>query len=403
MKRSTTVFLSATLILCGLLSTAGAVTLGGSSSSQASWFQDEAGADHFDLAQYARVSTRNFDSADTIRIDGYGRANGDVQQGEGVEGRLYYLYLDKKGLPGQSSVRVGRQFFFVSAGSALIDGAKIETRAAGPLAFSLAGGRNVLFSTTGEFTHGGDIAAGAQVALTSIPQGSLNLSYMVTYDQSDLATEKVGLAADKRFGKYGEIYTQLRFDVLSEVWNEIQVGARTAVVPHLNLAAEYFRTIPTFEATSIYSVFAVERYQEVSAKAEYELSHSVAIEGEYRNESYGAGDTANVGEAGVRYRPTDASSLYAAGIWRNGAGGKLAGFELSGTVAVAKKYTLAAGVQRDVYQRDQMTGKESASRFWLGGDVKLRKDVSVAARVEDNINENWNNDVRARLALNVDF
>jgi hypothetical protein len=403
MKRSTSVLLSALLVLCGLSSAAGAMTLGGRSSSQASWFSDEKGADHFDLAEYLRFSARNFDKDDTIRIDGYGRANGDVQQAEGIDGRLYYLYFDKKGLPAKSSVRIGRQFYFVSAGSALIDGAMIESRAAGPIAFSVAGGRNVLFSTDGEFTRRGDIAAGAQVALTSIPQGSLNLSYMVTYDQNDLATEKIGLAADKRLGKYGELYTQLRYDVISEAWNEIEVGARTSIVPHLNLTAEYFRSVPTFEATSIYSVFAVERYQEISGKAEYEFSKSLSAEGEYRNESYGEGDKANVGELGIRYRPTDASSVYAAGIWRNGSGGKLAGFELSGNVAVAKKYTLAAGVQHDVYQRDLMTGTESASRVWVGGDVKLRKDVSVAARVEDSVNENWDNDVKARLALNVDF
>jgi hypothetical protein len=395
--------LSALLVLCGLSSTAGAMTLSGRSSSQASWFKDEAGAGHFDLAEYLRVSTRNYDDGDTIRVDGYGRANGDVRHGDGIEGRLYYLYFDKKGLPGDTSVRVGRQFYFVSAGSALIDGARIDTRPVGPLAITLAGGRNVLFSTNGEFTHGGDIAAGAQVALTNIPDGSLNLSYLVTYDQSDLATEKVGLSADKRFGKYGELYTQLRFDVLSEVWNEIEAGARTSIIPHLNLTAEYFRTVPTFEATSIYSVFAVERFQEVGLKAEYEFSKSFSVDGEVRNESYGAGDTANVGEAGIRFRPTDASSVYAAGIWRNGTGGKLAGFELSGDAVIAKKYTLAAGVQHDVYKRDLMTGNGTASRVWLGGDVKLRKDISVAARVEDNFNENWNNDVRARLALNVDF
>jgi hypothetical protein len=291
----------------------------------------------------------------------------------------------------------------VSAGSALIDGAKLETQAAGPLALTLAGGRNVVFSTTGEATRKGDVAGMAQLALPNIPEGSLNLSYLATYDQSDLATEKAGLAADKRLGKYGELYTQLRYDLLSRVWNEIEVGARTGIVPHLNVTAEYFRSIPTFEATSIFSVFAVERYQEAALKAEYELTTRLSAECEYRNESYGGGDAANVGEAGIRWRPTDASALRAAGIWRNGAGGKLAGFELSGDVAVAKRYLLSAGLQHDVYRRDLMTGEESASRFWLGGNAKVAKSVSVDARVEDEVNENFHNDIKARLALNFDF
>jgi hypothetical protein len=403
MKQPVATLAMALLILCGLSPVAGAVSLTGRSSTQADWFADEQESRHMDVAEYLRINVRQFDAADTWQVAGYGRAWGDVVHGDDVEGRLYYLYLDKKGLPAKTDVRIGRQYFFVSAGSALVDGARIDTRPVGPIALTLVGGRNVLFSSNGEFTHGGDIAAGAQLAVTSIPDGSLNLSYLVTYNQSDLATEKVGLAADQRFGRIGEVYTQLRYDVLSEVWNEIEAGVRTSIVPRLNLSAAYFWSLPTFEATSIFSVFAVNRYQEASVKAEYELSKMAAIECEYRNESYGGGDTANAVEAGVRYRPTDASSIFFAPSWRNGTGGKLAGFELSGDTVVLQKYTLAAGLQYDTYQRDDMTNERSATRVWLGGDVKLLKDVSFSARVEDNMNANWHNDVRARMALNVDF
>ena len=148
MKRSATALLSALVILCGLQTSAGAMSLSGRSSSQASWFEDERGADHFDLAQYLRFSTRDYDSADTIRVDGYGRANGDIQQGGGVDARLYYLYFDKKGLPAKTSIRVGRQFFFVSAGSALIDGAKVVT-SPGPVTLTLEAGQDAAGTPTG--------------------------------------------------------------------------------------------------------------------------------------------------------------------------------------------------------------------------------------------------------------
>lgn len=403
MKRRSGILLVALIVLCVGVSAAQAASLSGRSSTQALWFSDEFGTDHLDVAQYARLHARQLDAKDTVSVNGYGRAWGDVAQGGGVEGRLYYLYIDKKGLPGGTDVRLGRQFFFVSAGSAIVDGARIDTRPFGPLAVTVVGGRNVLFNTTGEATRQGDLAAAVQVSLTNIPEGSADLSYFTSYDESDLAKEIVGLAATKRFSKYGELYTQLRYDMISKVWSEIQFGARTAVLPKMTFNAEFFRSIPVFEATSIFSVFAVERFQEVLFRARYDVTPKLSVSGEYRNESFGGGDTANVGELGVRYRPADGTSLYGAGIWRNGTGGNLYGFEFSGDKVVLKKYILAAGVQHDSFRRELANSYDSATRFWVGGEAKLGKNLSVQARVEDTISAQYNKDIRARLALNVDF
>lgn len=404
MKRCRTVSLVALLVLGVGGPAAHAASLSGRASTQALLFSDESEKEHFDLAQYARFHARGFDTGNTVSVSGYGRAWGDVQQGGGVEGRLYYLYLDKKELVRKTDVRVGRQFFFVSAGAGIVDGARIDARPVGPLSVTVVGGRHVLFGVTGEDTRGGDVAAAIQASLAdAIPEGYLNLSYFTSYDESELARQIVGLAGNKRFRDYGELYTQLRYDLMSDVFSEVQVGARSAVVPKLRLNAEYFRSIPVFDASSIFVVFAVERFEEALLRAEYDLSPKVAVSGEYRLEGYGGGDSANAVEAGLRYRPRDGASIYAAAVWRDGAGGDLIGFELSGDVLYAKKYLVALGAQHDVYKRDLMTGSESASRIWAGGEVRLRKDVSVSARIQDDFNENFDNDVRARLALNVDF
>jgi hypothetical protein len=397
------VFLIALLIACVGVPAAQAVSLSGRSSTQALWFSDEFGTDHFDVAQYARFHVRQLDAKDSLSIAGYGRAWGDVQQGGGVEGRLYYLYLDKKDLAKKTDVRLGRQFFFVSAGSAIVDGARVDSRLIGPLVITAAGGRHVLFDTTGEATGSGDVAAAVQVSLTGISGLSADLSYFTTYDESDLAREIVGLAATKRFSRYGELYTQLRYDLLSDVFSEIQVGARAAFVPKWTFNAEFFRSIPVFEATSIFSAFAVERFQEFLLRAQYDVTPRISVSGEYRNEDFGEGDTANAGEFGVRYRPKDGLSLYGAGIWRQGTGGKLVGFDLSGDMVIRKTYILAAGIQRDSFKRELVNSYDSATRFWVGGEARIRKNISVQARIEDTISERYDKDIRARLALNVDF
>lgn len=403
MKRCASALLVALVLLAAGLPAARAASLSGRASSQVLWFGDEFDRDHFVLAQYLRFTAQKLDAGNSLSATGYGRAWGDVQQGGGVEGRLYYLYIDKKTASPRIDFRVGRQFFFVSAGSAIVDGARIDARPFGPLALTVVGGRHVLFNETGEDTRKGDVAGAVQVGLTNIRDGSANLSYFLSYDENDLAREGLGLAAAKRFSKYGELYTQLRFDLLSEVWSEIQAGARSAWFPRLTLAAEYFRSIPVFDASSIYAVFAVDRFQEVMFRADYAVHPRLSVRGEYRNESYGGGDTANVGEAGVILKPRDGMSLYGAAIWRNGTGGRLLGFELSGDAVYRKDFLFSAGVQHDVSRRDLMTGNESASRFWAGGDWKFRKNFSASARLENNINENFDHDVRARLALNVDF
>lgn len=403
MKRCTGIWLAALLVLGTGVPAAEAASLSGRSSTQAFFFADEAETDHAILSQYLRFRVDQIDAADTLSLSGYGRVWGDVQEGGGVESRLYYLYLDKREIVRKTDVRVGRQFFFVSAGSAIVDGARIDARPVGPVAVTVVGGRHVLFGLTGEDTTGGDVAAAAQVGLTNIPGGSLNLSYFVTYDESDLAKELVGLEANKRFLSYGDLYTQLRYDLISEVWNEILVGARSGYFPKLTLNAEYFRFIPVFDASSIFVVFAVERFEEIALRARYDLFPRASVAGAYRHESYESGGDADVVEGSLILRPRDGLSVLASAIWREGVGGDFLGFELSGDLAVGPRIVLAAGAQYDVYERDLMTGDESASRVWLGGSLKLRENISVLARVEDNFNENFDNDVKARLALNVDF
>lgn len=403
MKKCTRVLLVPLLVLGIGVPAAQAVSLSGRASTQALWFSDEFDQDHFDLAQYLRFHARQIDAANTLSVSGYGRAWGDVQQGGGAEGRLYYLYLNKRELVKRTDVRVGRQFFFVSAGSGIVDGARVDSRLIGPLAVTVVGGRHVFFDVTGEDTTGGDIAAAVQLSLTNIPEGHLDLSYFTSYDENDLAREVFGLNASKRFASYGELYTQVRFDYLSEVFSEVQVGARTAVVPKLTLNAEFFRSVPVFDATSIFAVFAVERFQEILLRADYDLNPKITLNGEFRNESFSGGDTANVGELGVRYRPRDGFNLYGSGIYRVGTGGNLYGFELSGDMVVKKMYILAAGVQHDNFRRELMNSYDSATRFYVGCEARLRKNIAASARIEDTVSDRFDKDIRARLALNYDF
>lgn len=388
-----------------------AVSLTGRSSTQALFYPDVYGKSQFDLSENLLVSARKFDPADSLRINAYGRVWGSVTGGGGVEGRLYYLYLDKKDLVKETDVRVGRQYFFVSAGSAIVDGARIDTRAIGPLAFTLIGGWEASYNYVyiGPQAHGtnesegGNYVGGVQVSLATVPDTSLDLSWLVTYDDGDLAQSILGLAGSRRFGKYGELYGQLRYDLLSELFSEVTVGAKANVGPKLTLNGEYFYSVPVFDATSIYSVFAVDRFQQILLRADYVLSPKVTLNAEYRNENYEEGSAANVGEAGVTFRPMEGATVYAAGIWRVGTGGNVGGFELSGSKVFAKDYLAILGVQSDSFKREGMSGYDQGTRIWAGLEAKLTKNIALSGRIEDTISTEISKDVRARLALNVSF
>ena len=64
---------------------------------------------------------------------------------------------------------------------------------------------------------------------------------------------------------------------------------------------------------------------------------------------------------------------------------------------------LRAGVQYDSFRRELFNSYDSATRVWLGLETKIRKNISASARIENTHSQQFSQDTRGRLALNVDF
>jgi hypothetical protein len=395
--------------LCAIAAAATAASAGpiagGRASTQLMAYSDESGKEHLLLQQYVRTLVRGFDNAGTVTVSGYGRISGDVQNGDDFEGRLYYLYLDKRGLFRGTDLRLGRQFFWVAAGSAIVDGARIDVRPWDFATLTAVGGRHVLFDLTGEQTRRGDYASAFQLSFDAIPDGSAALSWYRAHDESDLARDSVGFEGAKRLGKQVEAFSQLRADLITETFTEIDAGLRTTTIDGLSASAEYLRTIPEFDTTSIYATMAVEKFEYGALRAQYDWNSNLSFSGEYRREKYGDGGIGNGFEAGIRYKPWDGSqgSAFAGAVWRTGAGGDLLGFDLSGEYAWNPTLLLFGGVQHDAFQTDMMTGSRHATRFWGGFEKKIRKGLAASGRVEDTVSTDSSRDFRGRLTLNVNF
>ncbi len=99
-------------------STAWPAEIHGRSSTQFLWyndiFTDEKQAE---FAEYLNFSITKLDKDNKLSITGYGRASQAIHGSDGLNGRLYFLYLDYRDLYDKIDLRLGRQFVNYAAGT----------------------------------------------------------------------------------------------------------------------------------------------------------------------------------------------------------------------------------------------------------------------------------------------
>jgi hypothetical protein len=399
------VYVSVVLLIFGLsaATSAQAVIVEGRSSTQLLWFNDIVdGSSQTEVAEYLRASLREIDNDKKLSLVGYGRLSYDVKNGGEVQDRLYYAYADYKGFLDKADIKLGRQFVNLSAGSALLDGIEADVNKIGPVGFVVNGGRNVVFGEEKELTSH-LYSYGAQVYYTGPKMTYLDISYYRAYDYSDIARDILGSSYKQYFFNLFKAYANARYDITSEQFNEVLGGLKYFPTLNLMLTAEYYESYPTFDATSIYSVFAVDRFKEGLFRVEYTMAAWVDISLAYSHESFGEGGHAKLYEVGLRFRPSLNSTIGFFRDKRTGYPGDLSGYKVYAEYSHIDKWKAAAGIDYDSYERDNMTGQETARKYWAGGRYLFAKNISTSLRVEDNVNVNYTKDIQGRLTFDYDF
>jgi hypothetical protein len=385
-----------------------ALEVQGRSSTQYLWYNDIVdGSKQSQLAEYLSFSLNGIDNANKLSVQGYGRATYEVQGGKddnnsAFEDRLYYLYADYRGFLDRVDVRMGRQFVNLSAGSALIDGVQADIKNIGLVGVTLMGGRDIQFGEHGTLTSHA-YSAGMAVYLVGMKNTDLDVSYYRAYDYSDVSRDIVGFSFKQFLLDSVKLYANARYDLTAQVFSEVLGGIKYFPKLDLMLTAEHFESYPTFDTTSIFSVFAVDKYKENIFKAEYTALSWLDVSAGVIQETYGEGGDANVYELGFRVRP---SHKFTVGLFydkRSGYGGDLNGIKTYAEYSDLKKLKVAAGIDYDVYQRDEMTGNETAKKYWASTRYSFTKKMSASLRVEDNVNANYSKDMRGRATFDVDF
>ena len=378
----------------------------GRSSTQLLWFDDFYNGRQVEIAEYLRFSVTNIDPAGKFSLHGYGRGTQDFTNGEGLNGRLYYLYGDYRGLWDRVDFRLGRQFVNLSAGTALVDGGRFELVNAGPIGFTVFGGRDVVFGLNGELGHEGNYAMGLSTHLAGFRSTDLDFSWFRKWDAGDVARDLLGASFKQYLFDRFKLYGNARFDLTTEVFNEVLAGVKYFPSGSLVFTGEWYQSYPTFDTTSIFSVFAVNRYQEGVFRVDYTVNDWFAVNAGYSRQDYGDDGTADVYQAGCTLRPAEGLIVGLAYDRRQGAGGDLDGGTLDLSYDLTGKLRLSGGLTYDVYSRDffpSPTEEESAQKYWVGGLYTISKNMRASLRVEDDINHTYDNSVQGRVIFDYDF
>jgi hypothetical protein len=108
------------------------------------------------------------------------------------------------------------------------------------------------------------------VALTEFPNANLPPT---TYSDTRVSTDRIGYAAEATLRKWGAVRAGLAYDLYDVRFSQIYGALEVFATRRLTLGLDYDYFAPTFDADSIWSFFASEPINDVSARATYAAGH----------------------------------------------------------------------------------------------------------------------------------
>jgi hypothetical protein len=372
------------------------------SSTQYLWYQDfvaDKGQDEF--AQYLRLNVTKLDKEGKINFYSYGRVTKQVSSSDDIQGRLYYAYVDYRDVvKDHLDLKAGRTFVNAAAVTGTMDGLYLNFKNWGPMGFTVFGGRDVIFQDKKEI-GGGNALAGGSIYLDTVKNTHVEVSYGKTYRDSEVARENFGLDFSTTPFEITNFYGRAKYDTKAERYNELLFGATLAPLKDLILRGEYYQSYPTFDAASIYNIFAVDKYQETSIAAEYYLTKNYRVSVKYAREDFSGDATADVYEIGLLATPIKNLIINATLEKRNGYAGQLSGIRLFGEYKLDKA-SILAGIDYDDFRREA-SREGSAKKYWAGINYQLTKIMSAALRVEQNYDYNYEHSYQGYAAININY
>jgi hypothetical protein len=398
----------ALLLPCWLIAPADATTIHGRASTVLDWYDSPDDDTAVPVYQYLQFSL--VDIADKgFNFKAYGRLADDLTNEIEADSRLYYAYLEKRGVVDGLDFRLGRQFISTTAGASLMDGLKLDYKFGKKYHASLYGGGDVAY-------YGGydvkDVVWGGEIGGRFVDDSvDANLSYLQKYDDGLISVELVGLDIDYDWNGRLWLYSDTQVDVISERISYQLLGGKYRFEGPYTLRLEYLYSLPVFSASSIYSVFAVNEYREAVAEGTWAFAPGYQAYGRFTHEFYRDFDDANVYEAGVeKLRRNKTSGYLSAVLRRDDDGQNMYGFKAYVDYQCHPKFRSGVGVNVDVLQReiafftsDTDQEETTSTRLWIDARYEITKSINVEAKYEYIESDLWDSYNKGRVQLNFLF
>lgn len=386
------------LLLHPIASHAGKVS--GRLSSVVEFYENPDGESETPLMLYGYLNAEELGDTKGLNFRGYGRLG---SEDESKESRLYYGFLEKKDLAEGLDAKLGRMFITnTAAGVKTIDGFDLAYKPIDLIKLQAFYGGHVTYD---DDYKGGNTSTGFEARFGGDEPFNGAVSYYQQRDESDLALELLGL----------DLYYDVRR--LIEFTYEAQYNNLRQEVSYLFLEANYYRSRdyqfrlnylfdrPVFESTSIYSVFAVDKYEEVVAELSYNFDMDLRGVFRYTREFYETGSDADVYEAGIEKFGHDALNYYLIATYRNDPDGQdLKGFKTSVDYKFDKLFEPAIGLSYDVLERrKELDERTTSTRIWASVRSEITNEFSMEAKVETAESDLYNHFNYGRIQANYRF
>ncbi|TYO98592.1 hypothetical protein EDC39_106198 [Geothermobacter ehrlichii] len=399
------------LLLVGAACQAVAATrIKGRASTEFEWFDNADEDTATPVYQYLLLNATDIaGSGWTFR--GYGRLADDLSNEYETDSELYYAYLEKRGLGKKNlDLKLGRQFISTSAGASVMDGLYLKYNHLGPVDLAFFGGGDVKFDDN---YSAGDLIVGGEISSDRLVNNLYaEFSYLQKWEDEQLGYELFGIDLDYNLPSLIRFYNEIQYSYLTDEVTYFILGAKYYRNPKWSLRTEYLYSLPVFSSTSIYSVFAVDEYQEALFEFDYLIRRGLNAFVRYTREFYESVDDANVFEAGVEMRRTEKFSGYLIGTYRKDDDGQdLKGIKARVAYLFHQKFEAGVGATIDVLERqigflgEQFNDEDdtTSQRYWVDATAYLTKSINLQGKFEAVKSDLWDKYYRGRLRLNYLF
>jgi len=387
-----------------------ATEIHGRASTVMEWYDNPNEDTAIPLHQYLQFDATDIaDKGYNFRF--YGRLADDIENEVDVDSRLYYAYLEKRNLYKGLDFRLGRQFISTTAGASVMDGLNLDYTFLENYHVKLYGGGDVTEYDGYDVDSNG--LWGIEIGGFFLDKAlDANLSYQQKWYDGVLSMELIGF--DASYDLWGKLwlYNETQWDYLSDRLSYELVGAKYRFNEPWTIRLEYLYSLPVFSSTSIYSVFAVEDYEEILVEAVWTIEPGLQSFFRYYREIYDEYSDANVFEAGYEKLRTGKFSGYISGIVRNDKDGQdLYGVKVRAAYRCKPEFEAGIGAEVDVLEReiayfdtdDSDQDETTNTRIWVYGSYDFTDRINLEAKFERVDSDLWDYYNRGRLRLNLLF